>query len=31
MIGIRRLDNLQLCIETVIKDDVEDDLIDTGV
>jgi hypothetical protein len=31
MIGLRRLDNLQLCIETVIKDQVEGDLIETGV
>lgn len=31
MIGIKRLDNLQFCIETVIKDGVEGDLIETGV
>jgi len=31
MIGLRRLDNLQSCIETVIKEGVEGDLIETGV
>jgi hypothetical protein len=31
MIGLRRLDSLQSCIETVIKDRVEGDLIETGV
>lgn len=31
MIGIKRLDNLQFCIETVIKDGIEGDLIETGV
>jgi len=31
MIGLRRLDNLQHCIETVIADDVPGDLIETGV
>lgn len=31
MIGIKRLDNLQFCIETIIKDGVEGDLIETGV
>lgn len=31
MIGLRRLDNLQYCIETVIKDGVAGDLIETGV
>jgi O-methyltransferase len=31
MIGLRRLDNLQDCIEQVLKDDVPGDLIETGV
>jgi len=31
MIGLKRLDNLQLCIETVINDGIEGDLIETGV
>jgi hypothetical protein len=31
MIGVNRLDNLQLCIEKVIEDRVEGDLIETGV
>jgi len=31
MIGLKRLDNLQYCIEQVIKDDVPGDLIETGV
>ncbi|ATZ61046.2 MAG: TylF/MycF family methyltransferase [Methanosarcinales archaeon Met12] len=31
MIGTKRLDNLQFCIETVIKNGVEGDLIETGV
>jgi O-methyltransferase len=31
MIGLRRMDNIQLCIETVIRDDVPGDLIETGV
>lgn len=31
MIGLRRLDNLQDCIETVLKEDVEGDFIETGV
>lgn len=31
MIGLRRLDNLQECVETVLKDGVEGDLIETGV
>jgi O-methyltransferase len=31
MIGLKRLDNLQCCIETVIKEGVEGDLIETGV
>jgi hypothetical protein len=31
MIGLRRLDNLQQCIETVLADGVPGDLIETGV
>ena len=31
MIGRKRLDNLQYCIETVLQDGVEGDLIETGV
>jgi O-methyltransferase len=31
MIGMARLDNLQACIETIIKDRVGGDLIETGV
>lgn len=31
MIGLKRLDNLQFCIETVIREGVEGDLIETGV
>lgn len=31
MIGLRRLDNLQFCVETVIREGVEGDLIETGV
>ncbi len=31
MIGLRRMDNIQECIETVIRDDVPGDLIETGV
>lgn len=31
MIGIPRLDNLQFCVETVLKDGVPGDLIETGV
>lgn len=31
MIGLRRLDNLQHCIETVLADDIPGDLIETGV
>jgi len=31
MIGMMRLDNLQHCVETVIKEDVPGDLIETGV
>jgi O-methyltransferase len=31
MIGLKRLDNLHACIETVIRDQVPGDLIETGV
>ncbi len=31
MIGLKRLDNLQHAVETVIKEDIEGDLIETGV
>lgn len=31
MIGLRRLDNLLYCVETVLKEDIEGDLIETGV
>jgi O-methyltransferase len=31
MIGMKRLDNLQLCIESVIADGIQGDLIETGV
>lgn len=31
MIGLRRLDNLQFCVETAIRDGVRGDLIETGV
>lgn len=31
MIGLNRLDNLQFCIETAIRERVEGDLIETGV
>ena len=31
MIGMVRLDNIQWCIEKVIEDDIEGDLIETGV
>lgn len=31
MIGLKRLDSLQLCIETVINENVEGDLIEAGV
>ena len=31
MIGLKRLDNLQHCIETVLNDGVEGDLIEIGV
>jgi O-methyltransferase len=31
MIGLKRLDNLQYCIETIIRDRVDGDFIETGV
>jgi O-methyltransferase len=31
MIGLRRMENLQFCVESVLKDDVPGDLIETGV
>jgi O-methyltransferase len=31
MVGITRLDNLQICVETVLADSVPGDLIETGV
>jgi O-methyltransferase len=31
MLGLKRLDNLQFCIEAVINDGIEGDLIETGV
>lgn len=31
MIGLKRLDNLQRCIETVLDDGIQGDLIETGV
>lgn len=31
MIGLRRMDNIQHCVETVIKEDIPGDLIETGV
>ena len=31
MIGMKRLDNLQFCVESVLKNDVPGDLIETGV
>jgi O-methyltransferase len=31
MIGLRRMDNIQHCVETVIREDVPGDLIETGV
>ena len=31
MIGLRRMDNIQECIQTVLRDDVPGDLIETGV
>lgn len=31
MVGLRRLDDLQLCVETVVRDGVDGDLIEAGV
>ena len=31
MIGLKRLENLRMCVRTVIEDDVPGDLIETGV
>lgn len=31
MIGLKRLDNLQQCVETILADEIEGDLIETGV
>lgn len=31
MIGMKRLENIQYCIETILRDGVEGDLIETGV
>ena len=31
MIGIRRLDNIEFCIDEIIKNDIHGDLIETGV
>lgn len=31
MIGLKRLDNIQTCIETVLRDRIEGDFIETGV
>ena len=31
MIGLRRMDNIQFCVETVLRDGVPGDLIETGV
>lgn len=31
MIGLKRLDNLQYCVETALKDEVDGDFIETGV
>ncbi|MCW3016749.1 MAG: elmMIII [Solirubrobacterales bacterium] len=31
MIGLRRMDNIQHCVETVLRDEVPGDLIETGV
>lgn len=31
MIGLRRLDNIQECVTTVLKEDVPGDLVETGV
>ena len=31
MIGLRRMDNIQHCVQAVLSDDVPGDLIETGV
>lgn len=31
MVGLKRLENIQLCVESVLRDDVPGDLIETGV
>jgi O-methyltransferase len=31
MIGLRRMDNLRFCIESVLRDDIPGDLIEAGV
>lgn len=31
MIGLRRMDNIQHCVETVLREDIPGDLIETGV
>jgi O-methyltransferase len=31
MIGLRRLENLESCIETIVREDVPGDLIETGI
>src|SRR4030095_11225542 len=31
MVGLKRLDNLQFCIERILQDDIPGDLIETGV
>jgi hypothetical protein len=31
MVGLKRLDNLQFCVESILRDKVEGDLIETGV
>ena len=31
MIGLKRLDNLQFCVESVIREGIDGDLIETGV
>lgn len=31
MIGLKRLDNIQFCVENVLKDNIQGDLIETGV
>jgi Macrocin-O-methyltransferase (TylF) len=31
MLSLKRLDNIQLCVETVIRENISGDLIETGV